>query len=183
VLVVLVLLAASCASPPLSLYTLEPPNALTHADPLTSKAPVIEIRRVVVPDFLDTQDILLRDGNTLQRSAHGRWASRLSLGITSYMTNLLAVRRPDALVTDQPQPETPDYRISLVFSRLDVTTAGVATLEADWTVVPRNPARPTRRHRGRFTASGPVASDQDVVALMQVVVAQLADAIDVASLR
>jgi uncharacterized lipoprotein YmbA len=182
-IIALVLLAASCASPPLSLYTLEPSDAPTKAAPLTSKAIVIEIRRVVIPDFLDTQDILVRNGNTLQRSTHGRWASRLSLGITRYLTGLLAARRPDALVTDQPQFEAPSDRISLVISTLDVTNAGTATLEADWTIVPRNPTLPTQRRRGRFTASGPVASDQDVVTLLQVVLTQLADAIDISHLR
>jgi uncharacterized lipoprotein YmbA len=183
VTVALSLLAASCASPPLSLYTLEPSDPPSQASPLASRAMVIEIRRVVIPDSLDTQDILVRDGSTLQRSTHGRWASRLSLGLTRYLTGLLAARRPDALVTDQPQPEAPNDRIFLAISTLDVTSAGAATLEADWTIVPRNPTQPTRRQRARFTATGPVATDQDVVALMQLVLTQLADAIDIASLR
>jgi uncharacterized lipoprotein YmbA len=157
---------------------LEPSNSPSRAAPLNSRALVIEIRRVVVPDSLDTQDILVRDGSTLQRSSHGRWASRLSLGITRYLTGLLAARRPGALVTDQPQPEAPNDRIFLTISTFDVTSAGVATLEADWTIVPRNSTQPTRRQRARFTAAGPVATDQDVVVLMQTVLTQLADTMD-----
>jgi uncharacterized lipoprotein YmbA len=144
---------------------------------------VIEIRRVAVPDYLDTQDILVRDGSTLQRSAHGRWATRLSLGVTRYLTGLLAARHLDALVTDQPQIETPDARIFVTISTLDVTSAGVATLEADWTLVPRDPARPTRRQRARFAVTGSVATDQDVVNLMQAVLTQLADSIVIARPR
>lgn len=178
----LALLAPSCAAPPLSLYTLEPSGSLSSAS-LAGRAMVIEIRRVVVPDYLDTQDIIVRDGNALQRSSRGRWASRLSLGITRYLTGLLATRRPDALVTDQPQVGTPNDRIFITISTLDVTRAGVVTLEADWTIVPRSPAQPTRRQRARFTAVGPVATDQDVVVLMQSVLKKLASAIDVASLR
>ena len=181
--ILLALLVVSCASPPLSLYTLEPSDTLSRAVPLKNKAMVIEIRRVAIPDFLDTQDILVRDGNTLQRSTHGRWASRLSFGITHYLTGLLAARRPDALVTDQPQTEAPNERIFIVINTLDVTSAGTATLEADWTIVPRNPGLPTRRQRGRFSASGSVASDQDVVTLMQMVLTQLAAAIDISNLR
>jgi len=177
-IVALPLLASSCASPSLSIYTLEPPNSPSLAAPLTSRALVIEIRRVVIPDSLDTQDIVIRDGNTLQRSSHGRWASRLSVGITRYLAGLLAARRPNALVTDQPQPEAPNERIFLTISTFDVTSAGVATLEADWTIVPRNPTQPTRRQRARFTATGAVATDQDVVALMQTVLTQLANAMD-----
>jgi uncharacterized protein len=182
-LVTLSLLIASCASPPLSLYTLEPPALPSNAAPLARRAMVIEIRRVAVPDYLDTQDILVRDGSTLQRSAHGRWAGRLSLGVTRYLTGLLAARHLDALVTDQPQIETPDARIFVTISTLDVTSAGVATLEADWTLVPRDPARPTRRQRARFVVIGSVATDQDVVNLMQAVLTQLADSIVIARPR
>jgi uncharacterized protein len=56
-------------------------------------------------------------------------------------------------------------------------------LEADWTLVPRDPARPTRRQRARFVARGPVATDQDVVNLMQAVLTQLADAIVIGHLH
>jgi uncharacterized lipoprotein YmbA len=175
--------ATSCAAPPLSLYTLEPPGASSSAPPLTSRTVVIELRRVVLPDYLDTQDILVRNGNTLQRSAGGRWASRLSLGVTSYLAGLLAARRPDALVTDQPQVETPNFRIFLTISTFDVASPGVATLEADWTITPRDPARPTLRQRARLTANGPVATDHDVVVLMQSVLQLLADTINVAGLR
>ena len=182
-LVALSLLIASCASPPLSLYTLEPSDLPSQATPLARRAMVIEIRRVAVPDYLDTQDILVRDGSTLQRSAHGRWATRLSLGVARYLTGLLAVHHPDALVTDQPQIETPDARINVTISTLDVTSSGVATLEADWTLVPRDPAWPAGRQRAHFVATGPVATDQDVVNLMQAVLTQLADAIVVGHLR
>lgn len=174
-------LATSCASPPLNLYTLGDP-ASPGSQPLGGHSIVIEVRRVAVPDFLDSQDILVRNGNTLVRSSQGRWVSRVSLGVTTYLTARLAQRRPDALVTDQPQIETPNYRIFITIATLDVTTAGTATLEADWLIVPRNPDQPTRRDRGRFTASGPAATDQDVVALYTAVLTQLTAAIDITSL-
>jgi ABC-type transport auxiliary lipoprotein component len=83
----------------------------------------------------------------------------------------------------QTQIETPDARISVTIGTLDITSAGGATLEADWTLVPRDPARPTRRQRARFVARGPVATDQDVVNLMQAVLTQLADAIVIGHLH
>jgi uncharacterized lipoprotein YmbA len=180
---VLASLVASCASPPLTLYTLGGPADTIDTAPLGGRAIVIEVRRVAVPDNLDSQDIVVRNGSTLVRSTQGRWASRVSLDVTSTLTARLAQRRPDALVTDQPQIEPPNDRIFVTISTLDVTAGGTATLEADWLIVPRNPAQPTQRQRGRFTASGPVVTDQDVVALYTAVVRQLADAIDVASLR
>jgi uncharacterized lipoprotein YmbA len=178
-------LAASCASPALAIYTLGTPATAAAAEtaPLNSKPVVIEVRRVSIPDNLDSQDITVRDGSTLVRSARGRWAGRLSLSVTAYVTARLAQRLPDALVTDQPQVDPPNYRIFITISRLDVTAKGVATADADWLVVPRNPSQPTWRKRGRFTSTGPVATDQEVVALYRAVVSQVAGAIDVARLR
>ena len=172
------LLATACASPPLSLYTLEPPEPRSGGAPLGRHAAAIEVRRVILPDYLDSQDILVRDGSRLDRSPRGRWASRLSVTITHYLTGLMAAHRPDALVTDQPQVRTPDARIFITVSTFDVTRSGTATLEADWTIVPRNPVELERLQRARFTVNGPVATDQDVVALAQTLLVRLADAIE-----
>ena len=176
-------LTTSCASPPLSLYTLRPSDLPTATVPVSRPGTVIEIRRVVLPDYLDTQDILVRNGNTLQRSPHGRWASRLSIEVTRYLTGLLAARRPNALITDQPPVATPNDRILITISNLDVTSAGRATLQANWTIVPHNSALPIRDQRALFTVNGPVNTDQDVVVLMQALLTRLADAIDIAHLR
>jgi uncharacterized protein len=116
----------SCGPPPLTLYTLDVPAVAWDAEPLGRKVTVIEVRRAAIPDYLDTQDIMVRDGSTLRRSPQGRWASRFSVGATHFLTGRLAQRRPDALITDQPQAESPSYRILLTISRLDVTTSGVS---------------------------------------------------------
>jgi uncharacterized protein len=172
-------LLAACASPPLTIYTLGTPAA-ADAVPISRKSTVIEVRRVAVPDYLDSQDIMVRNGNVLARSTLGRWATRLSLEATYYLTSALAQRHPDALVTDQSAIEPPDDRIFVTISRLDVTSDGVATLDADWQILPHNPAQPIRRGRAQFTSSGPVATDQDVVSLTKAVLSQLADAIGAA---
>jgi hypothetical protein len=177
------LLLASCAGPPLTVYTLNVPSAAADGLALGSGAMVIQIVRVAVPDELDSQDIVYRNGDILHRSQVGRWASRLSLGITDRLTERLAARRPDALVTDQPLADAAAYRVLINISRLDVTAAGTATLEANWTVVPRDAAKPVLRDRVRLTANGPVATDQDVVALVGGLLDRLAAAIDVTGLR
>jgi uncharacterized lipoprotein YmbA len=169
---------SSCAAPTLTLYTLATPGVAVDQAPLGNKPVVIAIARVTVPDELDIEDIVVRDGNTLRRSRLGRWASRLSLGITDRLTERLAARRPDAVVTDRPLAQTPAERVLINIGRLDVTAAGVATLDADWLVVPRDAAEPTRRDRGHFSATGPVATDQDVVTLVGIVVDKLASAIE-----
>jgi hypothetical protein len=101
----------------------------------------------------------------------------LSLAITGRLTRRLGQRYPAALVTDRPLTETPSERILVNIGRLDITTAGVATLDADWMVVPSNARRPPRRHLLQISATGPVATDQDVVTLVGVVLDRLAEAI------
>ena len=171
-------LLASCGAPPLTVYTLAPAAAAGTA-PLAHTPVVIAVARVSIPDELDTEDIVVRDASILRRSRQGRWASRLSLGITDRLTQRLAERRPDALVTDRPLTETPTERVAINIGRLDVTASGLATLDADWLVSPRSTGAPTRRDRGHFTATGPVATDQDVVLLVGKLLDQLAAAIDI----
>ncbi len=181
------LMAVGCGAPPLTLYTLHGAPAasdtLPPRPPLGRKPTVIEIVRVTLPDEIDTEDIVVRDGSTLRRSERGRWASRLSLGVTDRLTALLAASRPDALVIDRLQGEVPSYRVLVNISRLDVTNRGVATLEADWLIAPHDPATPTRRNRARFVETGPVATDQQVVTLEEKLLDRLAAAIDLSALR
>ena len=170
----------SCGAPPLTVYTLGPPGGAVEAAPLGRMPVVIAVARVSIPDSLDTEDIVVRgDGSILRRSRSGRWASRLSLGITDRLTQRLAERRPDALVTDRPLSDAATWRVLVNIGRLDVTAAGVATLDADWLVVRRGASAPARPDRGHFSATGPVATDQDVVTLVGRLLDELAGAIDI----
>ena len=173
---------AACAAPPLTLYTLDTPMMPTHPPPLGKTPIVVAVARVTVPDELDTEDIVVRDGSTLQRSRLGRWSSRLSLAITGRLTGRLAERYPRTLVTDRPLTDAPSDRILVNVGRLDLTTGGMATLNADWLVVPRDQAAPARRERIHITATGPVATDQDVVTLLGGVLDKLAAAIEIPGL-
>lgn len=153
---------------------------------LTSVKPAqstLEVTRLALPDYLDTRDILVRTGQVVVPSHEGHWASRLSLGATDLVTDTLALRLPDLLVTDEPPALTPTYRIIINVSRLEVTSQGFAVLEADWLIRTVDPNTLLERSRGRFEASGPVAHDGEVVALEQDVLKQLGAAIDVSTLR
>ena len=161
---------------------MEASGEVSNAAPSTGNVKVVEVGRVIVPDAFDNQDIMVRQGSTLVRSSHGRWASRFSVNASYFLTRLLAQRRPDVLVTDQPQVAPPSYRLLITIGTLDVTANGTATLEADWLIVPRDPTLPSQRKRGQFSATGPVATDQDVVSLNMALLRQLADAIAASSL-
>jgi uncharacterized lipoprotein YmbA len=178
-LVLVCLLLAACAAPPLTLYTLATPPARSETPPLGKAPSVIAVGRVTIPDELDTEDIVVRDGSTLRRSSRGRWGSRLSLGITDRLTERLGQRHKNAVVTARPLTETPSERVLVNIARLDVATSGTATVDADWVVMPREPGRPVRRDRAEISVTGPVATDQDVVTLIGVAVDRLAAAINV----
>jgi uncharacterized lipoprotein YmbA len=159
------------------MYTLEPSADGPGPARSVGRAKVVEVRRVVVPDAYDNQDILVREGSTLIRSSNGRWASRFSLSATHFLSRQLAQRRPDILFTDQPQVEAPDYRLFVTVNALDVVANGAATLEADWLIVPRDPRRPSLRQRATLRTTGSTATDQDVVSLNMALLRQLADAL------
>jgi len=179
----LALLLAACASPPLKLYTLAAAPQDSDPPPRRSTGPVIVVDRVTLPGYLDTQDLVVRRGEVLERSLTGRWASRLSVDATDFLANLLAASRPDALVTNASPAGEPDYEIRIHVSKLDVTSSGAALVVADWQIIPRARRAPVVRDQIRFTMQGSVANDQRIVSLQTRLFERLAAAIDVSSLR
>jgi uncharacterized lipoprotein YmbA len=168
---------AGCAAPPLALYTLSEPAGPVAAPSLGAHPFVIEVARVTIPDDLDSEDIVLQDGSILRRSKTGRWASRLSLEITAMLTQKLAARHPEALVTDVRQLTPPSERLLVSIARLAISSGGAADITADWQIVPADTRQKLLRDRAQFSLSGPVADDHDVVALEEALIEKLADAI------
>jgi uncharacterized protein len=179
----LALLLAACASPPLKLYTLAVAPQDPAPPPQRPTGPVIIVDRVSLPGYLDTQDLIVRREDVLERSPTGRWATRLSVGATDLLTNLLAARRPDALVTDATPVGEPDYEIRIHVGTLDVTSSGAAVVVADWQIIPRVTRGPIVRDRTRFTMQGSVANDQSIARFQTRLFERLAAAIDVSGLR
>jgi uncharacterized protein len=173
-------LLAGCASPPVRFYTLGAPAIAVGAVPtgiVTPTTPVVAVARVALPDYLDGQEIVVRDGNRIENSATGRWAGRLSLGATDLITARLAEARHDLFVTDQPQTLPATWRLAVNISRLDVTRHGTASLDADWSIIPNDPHRPILHSRASFSQGGPATTDGETASLTQAVLDQLADRI------
>lgn len=176
--VLITLSLAGCAAPPLRLYTLAAPPVRADARPLPRGAAVIEVDRLVLPDVLDSDDIVLTDGDVVKRSRTGRWASRLSLLATDLVTSRLAMRAPNDLVTDQWPERKADYRVMIHIARLDVTSKGRASLDAEWEIMSRAPRTPTHRGRIEVQLSGPDASGPGIASLDTALFERLADAIE-----
>lgn len=164
-----------CAAPPLQTYTLGAPAIGTQGTSPTSTGPVLRLDRVVLPDYLDTTDIVVRDDDRIDRSASARWAERLSSGITALLRARLAQDRPGTLFTTQADAAGPaDARLEITITRLDITQAGSGALEASWRVLPRDPHAPIVQRRGAFSATGPTRTDAGTVALTRRLVEALA---------
>lgn len=169
-------LLTSCASPPLRLYTLGMPSDQEVRQPhLSARATTIEISRAVLPDYLDSQDIVLRKGEEIVRSPKSRWATRLSLGITDLITNQIAVSHPNELITDQPLADAATLRVQVNISRLDVDENGSAILDANWAVLPLDPNKPLIRDRVHLSETGDVSTDANIAALMRKMIIELAN--------
>ena len=176
------LLLAGCASsaPPLNFYTLGTPNgpAAASLPSLSAHTPTVQIARVVLPDYMDTQDMVLRDQEKIVRSDKGRWATRLSVGVTDLITNQIALSHPDELITDQPVPEAATWRVQINISRFDIDTHGQAVLDANWSVLPADMKQPIVKQRAHIVTSGSVSSDANVASLMRKLVVILAGQIN-----
>ncbi len=183
-------LAGCTAGPTLRVYTLleepasnEEPTTPADPPPPPPGASVIEVARVSLPDYIDSRDIVVRNGDLLERSSTGRWANRLSVAATDLITAQLATRRPDAWVTDQVQARPPDYRLMIHISRLDITSTGTGTLEADWEIVPRSASEAVIRRRIRFTMNGSVETDERVAHFERALLERLSREIDDSTLH
>jgi len=181
--VALALLLAACASPALKLYALPAAPQDPGPPPQRPTGPVVVVDRVSLPAYLDTQDLVVRRGDVLERSPTGRWASRLSVGATDFLTDQLAMRRPDALVTNAMPAGEPDYEIRIHVSKFDVTSSGAAAVVADWQIIPRATRGPVVRDQIRFTLQGSVENDQSIARFEAQMLEKLAAAIDMSSLR
>ncbi|WP_215748718.1 MULTISPECIES: membrane integrity-associated transporter subunit PqiC [unclassified Gluconobacter] len=168
------LLLSSCSSPPVRFYTLGAPAIGNNLPASTAPETILAVDPVIIPDYLDSQDILVRDGDLLDRSANGRWASRLSRGVTDLVTAQLSRSWPSVFVTTHPSAGSPQTRLVITINRLDITKSGQGTLEADWSFVPTDEHHPVARQRASFSAQGSVATDDRTAALTRELVNQLA---------
>jgi uncharacterized protein len=139
--------------------------------------PVMQLQRVLIPDYLDTTDILLRVGaHEIHESATGRFGERLSLGVTHALRSDLASRLPLYTITLAQPAERPARQILVNVDAFDVWPTGRCVLVADWTILDANRRAVLSTDRGTFTtpAAGVNPGDGAIVTAMADAVGQLA---------
>jgi uncharacterized lipoprotein YmbA len=168
-------------------YVLAPP--LERAAPPTERSPPValsaptslEVRRVLVPDYLDTTDILLRDGShEIRVDPTGRWGERLSEGLTQALAADLAARLPRAAIVRDASSQA-QRQLLINVEAMDVWPDGHCVIAAHWSVLDRGAKSAATSGSGTFdapaTAGSSSVSDANLVDAVARTVAKLADAI------
>jgi uncharacterized lipoprotein YmbA len=138
----------------------------------------LQIQRVLVPDYLDTTDLLLRVGTHEIRESHtGRFGERLSLGITHALQSDLAVRLPLDTITLAQPAEKSARQILVTVDVFDVWQNGRCLLTANWSILGADRRDVLTADRGTFLtapAGGGISNDAAIVSAMANAVRQLA---------
>jgi uncharacterized lipoprotein YmbA len=176
-------LAACAADPPTRIYLLAAPaggNEPLRAAGSAAGAPV-QLQTVLVPDYLDTTDILLRAGpHEVIASRTGRWAERLSQGITHALQAALASRLPGRGLTLSPPADPFAAQLLVTVDALDAWPDGHCVLRAHWTVLQTPAGAAGRIGQGVFTSPPSLSAGTPVDIA---IVAAMADAVDRLALR
>jgi uncharacterized lipoprotein YmbA len=172
-------LAACVSGPTTRLFLLAAPAEIDSRS--VADGTPVQLQTVLVPDYLDTTDILLRTRpHEIAASQTGRWGERLSQGITHALQTELAQLLTDGRVTLGPPADPAAAQLLVSVDALDAWPDGHCVLTAHWLVL-KNPADAAGRPgHGTFTrlAKGEApAGDAADVAAMAGAVDDLAGAI------
>jgi len=152
------------------------PTPARVTTPLTGR-PIIEVKPVQLPDYLDTRELLVRRGNQVVASKSGRWGERLSVGITRALAASLATHLRGLIVTTTPPVEQSAQQVLVDITSFEARDNQEVVFVARWSIIDGP---------GRFTLiseqtalTEPITSTDDsaVVIAMSRAVEDLASAI------
>jgi len=162
-------------------YLLRPASEVALPSQHNAGLAVLAVAPVRVPDYLDSTDLVLRQGDhRLEASRTAHWGERLSSGVTEVLQAELARRLPDQWVTSSRDSGVAARKLDVRIERFDVWPDGRCVLVAGWTV--RDPAH----HRNAVGESAtvehppggsPTIGDARLVAAMDEALETLAERI------
>jgi len=126
--------ACRSAGPPKTLYVLGDPSATAPLSIRQTDLPILEVHRVLVPDYLDSTDILSRRANQLVPRRGSRWAERLSVGVMRSLTSALAARLPRMVVVAAQPFKAPQWHVFVDVETFEGRPDGRVTLAASWSI-------------------------------------------------
>jgi len=171
-----ILLLPACRSgPPPAEYILGAmPEATATSVPATG-LPVVQVKRVQIPDYLDRTDILERRGNELVPSRTSRWGERLSVGMTRALAASLAARLPGMLVIATPAGGRPAREVLVDVAAFESRADQRVVLVARWSVADGVSRQTLSSEQTVLVEPIGGAGDRAVVAAMSHAVEDLAD--------
>jgi uncharacterized lipoprotein YmbA len=174
----LVTLLAGCGSTvPIRSYELGSPAPTATGTWSEAGLPVIELKTVSVPDYLDSSDILHRSGaNELIASPTGRWGERLSLGLTHALASDLARRMPRTVITTNAGAE-PTRRLLVDVDSFEIGADGQCRLAARWRFAAGDGTAVASGEHGSFSETAGSLDDAAIAGAMSRAVDQLAEKI------
>jgi uncharacterized lipoprotein YmbA len=183
---------SACSSVPLAqIYVLSPPADPVAVQMPEAGRPVLEVLPVLFPDYLDTTDLLSRNGlNEVVPSRTGKWGERLSIGTGHALAAYLRERLPGTLVVQTPLAGQQTVRkLAVNVEGFDILPDGRCVLTARWALARDDGQVVLAAERDTIVstirASGPRAGADDaaIVSAMEDAIAQLADRIAAVSKR
>jgi uncharacterized lipoprotein YmbA len=111
-------------------------QASTPDGAAVAERPVMQLERVLIPDYLDTTGILLRVGeHEIHENTTGRFGERLSLGVTHALRADLALQLPQYTIALTQSAGWPVRQILVNVDAFDVASSGRCVLVAEWSIV------------------------------------------------
>jgi uncharacterized protein len=170
-----VLAGCKLAGPPPREYVLGTQPEPTAKSVVETGRPLLEVRRVQVPDYLDRTALLQRHGNQLAPSETSRWGERLSVGMTRALADSLAARLPDMFVTDaQPLIGRPSKRLIIDVLEFEPRADQRVVLVARWNIVDGASPQILSSQQTSLVEAIAGTGDEAVVSAMSRAVEQLA---------
>lgn len=144
---------------------------------------VVEVRPVIVPNFLDTRDIVIRTAaQEIAIDRQGQWADRLSVGIARALTGSLARLLDTMQVTSSPPVEPATWRVLVDVDGFDLGQGSRGLLSARWSIVRVGDGKVVDQQAVRLVTHPSGPGDEAAVVAMTGAIGELAGGI-AASLR
>jgi uncharacterized lipoprotein YmbA len=157
----------SGSSPPRTYVLGEADDTVAKTEPRLHM-PIVEVRPVRVPDFLDTTDIVTRGtGGEIIASQNGRWGERLSVGLTRAIRARMARRLPGLAVTTAARWADPRWQVAVDIEGLDVRPGTDSDLAATWTIIDATRHVPVAEEHVVLRQRGTFREDTEIVEAMQ----------------
>lgn len=174
--IALAVFVAGCASSPtVRMYVLGDPARLAPVASSESGRTVVHLSPVSVPDYLDTEDILIRSAaNEVKPSPSGRWAERLSVGVTQALAGALAAGLPSIVIVTKQPVIRPAQQIVVDVEVFEVRPDGRCLLIARWNILGGDDLHGLRSGHNTFVEQAADASDAAIASAMTRAVDQLA---------